>query len=99
MENNCSRCVFFNELDAGWERAFKNHPRSDFIRLLDRGVSPIEILYGHLKVQLYEAQSSDTYFAKDNPDFKDGFIEALLDVYANTYNLAYLEAQREKEGA
>jgi hypothetical protein len=98
MENNCSRCSYLNNLDAGWERAFKNHPRTEFILAMNKGVSGLNILHSQLKWKLYEVEASDSGIFSGNPDFKEGYLEALMDIYVDTYNLAFLEAEREREG-
>jgi hypothetical protein len=97
MENKCSRCSYFDEIDAGWDKAMQHAPREGFVKLLNLGVSPIDILHGEIKRKIYEAENSDNYIFNNNPDFKEGFLEALGDIYGNCYELVFMEADRKKE--
>lgn len=88
---------YLAELNRNMPEVFYGSPRSSYARLLDKGIDPIDILHGELKDLMYETQNSDSTFFVNNPDFKDGYMEALNSVYFDTYHLSFMLAERKKE--
>ena len=53
--------------------------------LEDVTIPLIDVMHGHLKVEMLEAEEA----MKDNPDlFLEGYMQALTNMYAMTYNLS-----------
>jgi hypothetical protein len=58
--------------------------------LEDVSIPLIDVLHGHLKVEMFELEKEMT----NNPDrFLEGYMEALTNIYAMTYNLS-IDRQR-----
>lgn len=86
----------YRELDEGMLEIMNKFPRANFKMLTDNEVPAITILHGEMKDKIYEAQNPQGLFER-NPDFRDGYLEALNEVYLMTYELTYLEAEKMKE--
>lgn len=95
MEKECKKC-FNIELDDGMLEAMNKFPRANFKILMENGVPAITILHGEMKDKIYEAQNSNGLYER-NPDFRDGYLEALSEIYFMTYELSFLEAEQPKQ--
>ena len=74
---------------------------------IDRGISALDVMHGHLKVLMLEAEKEleeaqriedETEEAMDSMERKywEGQLDALTHVYGLTYQLSFAEAERDK---
>ena len=62
-------------------------------RLVDMGESGTDILHGELKNLMYETEQS---YIQGESEYYKGMLEAYVDVYALTYQLAFAISDRIK---
>jgi hypothetical protein len=69
-------------------------------KLVDLGESGTDIMHGHLKNLMLECETELINFSpiQDSPQYKyySGRMDALTEVYAMTYNLAFAISDRRK---
>lgn len=66
-------------------------------KLVDLGESGTDIMHGHLKALMYECETKlERCDQDDEREWLDGYMEALTEVYALTYQLAFAISDRRK---
>ena len=75
-------------------------------RMVDMGVSGLDIMHGHLKTLMYECeQALAEYIDQDNEQYDqtvdrlhlEGQLEALVDLYELTYLLSFAIIDKDKK--
>ena len=86
--------------------------RPELQRMVDAGISGLDIMHGHLKVLMLHADKelADAIEIEENNGYSDamesmertyaeGFLDALSMVYRLTYDVSFARAELEKENA
>ena len=66
-------------------------------KLVDMGESGTDIMHGHLKNKMYECETVLLNMSEnDTKDYIQGYMDALTEIYAMTYNLSFAISDRSK---